>query len=130
MSLYDVRVLDSDAPSYRHIPPAQVLHKAEHEKKLKYNPICERRHSSFTPLCMSVDGLMGTEMSVFLKRLSDILSTKWERPYNTTLCWVRTKISFALIRATDLCIRGSCTKGRGLNNEDRLGINEHHFNVM
>ena len=128
MSLYDLRVLDSDAPSYRNIPPAQVLRKAEQEKKSKYNPICERRHSSFTPLCVTVDGLMGTEMLIFLKRLSDTLSSKWERPYSTTLCWVKTKLSFALVRATGLCIQGSRTKWRGLNNEDGLGMNEYHFN--
>ena len=128
MSLYDVRVLDSDAPSYRNIPPAQVLRKAEQEKKSKYNPICERRHSSFTPLCVTVDGLMGTEMSIFLKHLSDALSLKWERPYSTTLCWVKIKLSFALVRATGLCIRGSRTKWRGLNNEDGLSMNEYHFN--
>ena len=32
--------------------------------------------------------------------------------------WVRTKISFTLIRATNLCIRGSRTKWRGMSFED------------
>ena len=32
MSLFDVRVLDSEAPSYQSIPPARVLRNAEREK--------------------------------------------------------------------------------------------------
>ena len=59
MALFDVRVLDSDAPSYLRTSPDQVLRTAEKEKKCKYNPVCERRHASFTPLCTTVDGLMG-----------------------------------------------------------------------
>ena len=88
MALFDIRVLDSDAPSYLTKPPNQVLHDAERDKKAKYGPICELQHSSFTPLCVTVDGLVGGETSLFLKRLSDILSTKWEQSYTTTLNWL------------------------------------------
>ncbi len=126
MSLFDVRVLDSDAPSYLNKSPDSVLRTAEREKKLKYNDVCERRHATFTPLCTTIDGLIGPEMSLFLKRLADRLASKWDHPYNNTLHWLRTKLSFALIRATNLCIRGSRSKWRGLNIEDGLGIN-HHF---
>lgn len=69
MVLFDIRVLDSDAPSNHSKSPAQVLRDAEKEKR-KYGPICESRHSSFTPLCVTVDGLVGTEMYVFISRLS------------------------------------------------------------
>ena len=46
-----------------------------------------------------------------------------EQPYNNTLNWVRTKLSFTLVRATNLCIRGTRSKWRGLSIEDGLGIN-------
>lgn len=55
-------------------------------------------------LCVTINRLMDSEMTTFLKRLSDILSSKWERPYSATLCWVRTKLSFVLVRAASLCI--------------------------
>ena len=126
MSLFDVRVLDSDAPSYLQRNPEVVLRNAEREKKLKYIEVCERRHATFTPLCVTVDGLVGPEMSLFLKRLADRISSKWDQQYATTLHWLRTKLSFALVRATDLCIRGSRSKWRGLGIEDGLGIN-HYF---
>jgi hypothetical protein len=123
MSLFDIRIIDSDAPSYLNKSPESVLRTAEAEKRSKYSQACERRHATFTPLCSTVDGLLAPEMSLFIKRLADILSSKWELPYSTTINWCRTKISFSLVRATNLCIRGSRSKWRGLNIEDGLGIN-------
>uniref|UniRef100_A0A1X7T2U1 Uncharacterized protein n=1 Tax=Amphimedon queenslandica TaxID=400682 RepID=A0A1X7T2U1_AMPQE len=61
----------------------------------------------FTPLCMTVDGLLGPESNSFLKRLADRLSNKWDQPYSTVICWLHTRLSFALLRATNLCIRGT-----------------------
>jgi hypothetical protein len=127
-ALFDVRVIDSDAPSYLNLSPSHVLKIAERDKKNKYNLACEGRHATFTPLCMTVDGLLGDECKSFLKHLSDFLSTKWEKPYHITYSWVKTKISFSLIRATNLCIRGSRFKWRGLNHEDSSGIITHHLN--
>ena len=40
-TLFDIRVVDSDAPSYLQKPPITVLKSAEREKKLKYNSDCE-----------------------------------------------------------------------------------------
>uniref|UniRef100_A0A1X7UJK8 Uncharacterized protein n=1 Tax=Amphimedon queenslandica TaxID=400682 RepID=A0A1X7UJK8_AMPQE len=77
---------------------------AEREMKSKYGHICENQHASFTPLCSTVDGQVGPEVYTFIKHLSGRLSVKWNRPYTTALNWVRTKISFALVRATHLCI--------------------------
>ena len=96
---------------------------AEREKKRKYIAACESRHCSFTPLCLTIDGLVGTEMKTFLQRLADRLSTIWELHYSLTMNWVRTKLSFALLRATNLCIRGTRSKWRGVDMEDGSGIN-------
>ena len=105
-AVFDIRVIDSDAPSYLSKPVESVLTTAEREK-LKYNAACEFRHASFTPLCTTVDGSIGTEMNDFIKKFTDKLSYKWGQHYGLTLHWVRTKLSFALIPATNLCIRGS-----------------------
>ena len=42
------------------------------------------KYINFTPLCMTIDGLLGGELQSFLKHLSDFLSTKWEKPYHLT----------------------------------------------
>ena len=122
MAVFDIHVIDSDAPSYLSRTPDAVLLSAEREK-LKYNEACELKHASFTPLCITINGLLGNEMKHFLSQLADKLATKWDQKYNTTLRWIRAKLSFALIRTTNLCIRGSRSKWRGLSMEDGLGIN-------
>lgn len=44
-AVFDIRVIDSDAPSYLSKPVESVLTTAEREK-LKYNAACEPRHPS------------------------------------------------------------------------------------
>ena len=55
-AVFDVRVIDSDAPSYSHMSPKAVLRSAETAKKNKYSSACESIHTSFTPLCFTIDG--------------------------------------------------------------------------
>ena len=64
----------------------------------------------FTPLCVSVDGLLGEEADFFIHRLCDFLSIKWERPFSLVMNWIQAHLSFAILWATLLCVRGSCTK--------------------
>ena len=49
MGVFDIRVIDTDAPSYLSRTLDAVLLSAEREKKLKYNEACELKHASFTP---------------------------------------------------------------------------------
>ena len=52
---------------------------AEHDKKQKYSQAYQDRRATFTPLFMSVDGMLGCEATAFLKWISDMLwlSGKW-----------------------------------------------------
>ena len=94
------------------------MRRAEAEKKDKYLKACEERRALFTPLCVTVDGTLGPEASRFIKHLSERLSYKWERNYSTVVSWVRTRITFAIIRASVLCLRGSRTKWRSMEMAD------------
>ena len=91
-----------------------VLKTAEIEKKNKYGPACEEKHMSFTPLVTSIDGVLAPEFTFLLKRLADGLASKWDRPYSHVMCWVRCRISFAILRATNICIRGNANVGCSL----------------
>ena len=113
-TIFDVRIVDTDAPSYSSRTPQAVIQSAEVEKKRKYSSACQARRASFTPLCFSVDGVLGSEANFFLKRLADQLAMKWEKSYGVVMCWVRTRLAFAILRATMLCVRGSRTKWRSL----------------
>ena len=64
---------------------------------------------------VSVDGLLGREASRFLKRLGELLSLKWERSYSGIINWLRTRLSFAILHATIVCLRGSRTNWRSVN---------------
>ena len=57
-------------------------------------------------------------LGVFVRRLGDFLAAKWERPYSVVMGWVRARLSFAILRATLLCVRGSRTKWRSLGISD------------
>ena len=65
MALFDVHVIDTHAKSYVGCTPQSVLEKTEKEMKSKYIYTCEEKHVSFTPLCLSVDGLIGNEAKTF-----------------------------------------------------------------
>ena len=116
LALIDVCVVDTDAKSYGNRSPQDVLKAAEKEKK--YGEACEARRAAFTPFCVSVDGLLGTEVQHFMKRLGIQLAQKWEKSYGETMGWIRARLSFAILRVTILCLRGSRTKWRCLGLED------------
>ena len=84
-ALLDIRVVDTDARSYRARSPHDVLGSAEVEKKCKYLQACQDRRATFTPLCVSVDGMLGSEAEFFVKRLGDFLAMRWERPYSVVM---------------------------------------------
>ena len=59
-------------------------------------------HGSFTPLIFSSHGGYGREADRFEK-----LAIKKDISYGETVAWLRTKISFCLLRSAILCVRGS-----------------------
>ena len=64
--LFDIRVVDTDAWSYLARSPCDVLCSAEGEKKCKYLQACQNRRATFTLLCVSVDGMLGSEAEFFV----------------------------------------------------------------
>ena len=107
-AFFDVRVFHPNAQSYRHSSIQSLYHKHEQIKKREYgNRVREVEYASFTPLVFATSGGMGKEATMFFKRLADILSTKNNDHYSTTLAWIRCKLSFSLIRSAVMCIRGS-----------------------
>jgi len=86
----------------------------EAEKKHKYSQACHNRRATFTPLCASVDGVLGPETEFFVKRLSDFLAAKWESPYGVVMGWVQDRLSFAILWATLLCVCVVVAPSRGV----------------
>jgi len=69
-----------------------------------------------------VDGMLGSEAEFFVKKTGDFLAAKWERPYTVVMGWIRARLSFAILRAALLCVRGSRTKWRSLGIVDGASL--------
>ena len=80
----------------------------ENEKKRAYNEqVLQVEHVSFTPLLFYAMGGMAPECSILYKRLLHLIAEKRNEKLSLVSTWVRTKISFALLRSALLCIRGT-----------------------
>jgi len=85
----------------------------------KYCKPYENQRSHFTPFVVSADGMFGFEALAFLKRLAKWLAEEWEKPYPTVRGFINARISIALVRATNRCIRGSRIPVRNMSNQFR-----------
>lgn len=128
-AVFDVRVIDADAPSYATMKIDAALKKSEKEKKAKYLTICEERHASFTPLVTSVDAHHGDELKNLMRAIAERFSEKWQRPYGKIMDWVRVRLACAILRASSLCIRRTRRRWRSLRGEFSDGAGLPEFEV-
>lgn len=104
----DVRVFNPCAQSNRRSPLTSVYRRHEQEKKRQYEQrVREVEHATFTPLVMSATGGMGRAATTFYRRLASMISEKRNTEYSQTVNWIRCKLSFALLRASIMSIRGA-----------------------
>ena len=124
VALFDILVIDTDASSYSHRDVAAILSSANEEKR-KYCDAAEVLCASFTPLVVSVDGVLGREAECFIKLLAEKIAIKWKKSYPEVAGWIRARLSIAILRATNLCLLGSRTKWRsGAAIDDGAGLPE------
>ena len=108
MAFFDVRVFNPFAKTHlkSNLESAFVMN--EKQKKVKYNQrVIEIEHGSFTPLVISAYGGVSRETERFISRLTDKIAEKKDLPVSTIANFIRTKLSFLLVRSQVLCIRGS-----------------------
>ena len=100
-------ITDRTIDSNQSKDPAKILEAAEKDKKKKYLKACldQRRH--FTPFVVSTCGVVGKEGKKVLARIAHIISQKSARDYSDVCGFVRARMSIAITRATQYCIRGS-----------------------
>ena len=80
----------------------------EKAKKSAYNQrVIEIEHGSFTPLVFSAYGGFGRETDRFLTNLISKIAEKKDMPMSVVANYVRTKISFILVKSQVMCMRGS-----------------------
>ena len=81
-ALFDICVINTDAPSYRRRSPISILDSGAVEKKRVYRSAVENRRGNFAPFVLLVDGLLQHEASHFVKCLSASLASKWEKSFS------------------------------------------------
>ena len=109
-AFFDIRVFDPNA--CRHlIKSLQQCHAMKnHEKKRSHNElVLQVNHGTLTPLVFSLYGSMGRECDMFYSWLSQLISDKRNLLKSITMNWIRTKVCFALLKLSLLCLRGSRT---------------------
>ena len=105
-ALFDVRAMNPNTPSFRHLEPSACYRRAEKEKDRKYGERVRRvEHGAFTPLVFSTTGGVGTLVAVFLNRLCSRFADKQDLPYSVTMAWVCCRLNFSLLRSAMMCLR-------------------------
>ena len=60
---------------------------------------------------------------MFKNYLGDSIADIWMKSHSEVMDWARAKMSFAILRATNLCLRGSRRKWRrGMGINDGAGL--------
>jgi hypothetical protein len=107
-AFFDVRVFYPHAASYVPKSVASLCQTMEARKKREYNDrVVQVEHGSFTPLVFASTGGMGEETSAALKRLASRLAEVRNEPYSSVMGLLRCRVAFSLIRASNICLRGS-----------------------
>ena len=94
--------------SNRQANMSNTFRRHEAAKKRAYDQrIREVEHATLTPLVFSATGGLGSQANTFYKRLASLLSEKWDFSYSSTLCWLRCRLAFSLLRSAIQSIRGA-----------------------
>ena len=107
-AFFDVRVTNAESNSQANASVQSILRTHEQNKKREYNQrVIEIEHGTFTPLIFTTSGAMGHECSKYHKTLAEKMSKKTGEKYEDIMRYIRVKISFLVVKATLLCLRGS-----------------------
>ena len=108
MAYLDVRVFNPTAKVYLNQTLKAAYKTNENLKKRSYSKRVNLiDQGTFTPLVFTCFGGMARECAVFYNRLSEMIAEKRNEPVSKTKNWIRTRLSFSLLRSQIICLRGS-----------------------
>ena len=107
-AFFDIKVVSPYARSYSHLSHASLYRSAEKSKEREYaERIKNVEHADFNPLVFTTAGGMAPQSRLVIKRIAAALSERRNLPKSVVTGWLRCKLSFALLRTTLLCVRGT-----------------------
>jgi len=114
---FDVKVVSPFARSYSHLTQASMMKTAEKAKMREYRErIRDVEHADFNPLVFTTMGAMAPQCQIVVKKLAEKLSEKQGTNRSVVTGWLRVRLSFALLRTSLQCIRG--TRRKKFTNSD------------
>ena len=103
----DVRITHANAPSNLSIPVDKLLLKNEAEKKTKYaSRVINTERATFIPLVFTTAATTAPECNKFHKRVAELIANKRKEQYGKVLSYIRTRISFAMLKSILVSIHG------------------------
>ena len=112
-AFFDVRVCHPNANSYKNLTLEQIYKLHENDKKCLYSSrVLEVERGTFTPLVFTTTGGMSDKCQRYHSRLAELLAVKKQENYASSITWIRTRVSFAILRSALVCLRGSRSKRR------------------
>ena len=115
-TFFDIWVCHPKVDSYKELSAKQIYKLHKDKKKQKYvSRIIEVENRTFTPLVFTTTGGMSQECQRYHSRLAEFISSKKQENYATTVTWIRTKVSFAILRTALVCLRGTRSWRRKAN---------------
>ena len=125
-AFFDVRVCYHNADSYRDLNLKQLYKQHENDNKRLYTQrVMDVEQGTFTPLVFTTTGGIVEGYMRYHNRLAELVAAKKEEDYATTLSWIRSKVSFAILKSALLCLRGSRTAKRTI----RSNVQEADFEL-
>jgi len=122
-AFFDVKVVSPLARSYCDMPTATLLDMCEKAKSREYRErILSVEHGDFSPLVFTTAGAMGPQCQIVIRRLAERMSERQSLPRSVVSGWLRCRLSFALLRTTLLCVRGTRRKTHNSENNILLAV--------
>ena len=116
------KVVSPYSRSYSSMTTASLFRMAENSKIREYaERIRDVEHGDFNPLVFTTAGGMAPQCQVVVKKLAAVLSDKQGISKSVVTGWLRCRLSFALLRTTLLCVRGTRAR-RNYNNDANIEV--------
>ena len=107
-AFFDVRVTHVNSQSNQGKTTDKIFEEQENEKKRHYNQrVIDVEQGTFTPLVFGTNGGFGGECDKFIKKLAEKMAVKSDESYASVITWLRTKLSFSILKSVNTCVRGS-----------------------
>ena len=120
-AFFDVRVTHVNSRSKENKSTKEIFESQENEKKRQYNQrVIDVEHGTFTPLVFGTNGGFGEECGRFITKLAEKLSHKTDESYATIITWLRTKLSFSILKSVNMCVRGSRRPFKNPSHEEHM----------